>query len=833
MIGRTLNGRLIGYTVLLFSGGEALAQGATPADRIVVNGRRQVGEVQPLRHFDAEELRAMGITSIKDMMERLGAQLKGADGASPVYAINGRRPLDDEEVQSLPFDAVQSFDLLPQEAAPGLGYPPKQPVLNLTTKAKFQGFEAMVNGQTSTDGGGGTADGRIAMTRLRGKKRLTLSAILLRQRELRQDRRSIRPDPSLPFDIIGNVTGAGGGEIDPSFSALAGNPVGIAAVPMDPDLRRALAAYLPGANRPNVTDLGAYRSLQPQQRTMKISGFFSQPISDRTTLSLSLWGERQRSRSLQGLGTAALFVPAGHASSPFASDIWLNRYLNEVPALKQEGSIWTIHAGLGLGGAFGGWNWSLRLNHDRKRSRTDSDLGFDPAGIQDAILLGGDAFAPFSPAQIGAVIRDRSRSTIMTNDAQLILNGTVLSLPAGPVAVTTTFNAQRASSESLSRSFPDADAVLGRSQGGSSLAATIPIASASDNVLPFLGRLAVDLSAGVSAVSRYGPLYNAHAGLVWTPVRGVQLLATLKRAETPPTLDQLGAPRIATPNMPFVDLVSGDSLFVTSVFGGNPDLLPERRRTMTLTANVQPLRTDAFRTSFAYEDARIFDQSGTISVLTPAIAAAFPDRFVRDATGRLSVVDLRSLNLHRERQRTAKATLSYSGPIGPKPEKRPEGWPPKVTYLHASVTPALRLEDRLWLRPGKTPLDLLDGDNIVASGGRPRWDVQGDLGLYRNGVGIYVQSVWHSGSRARSMIDTADLRFASLGTTNVTLYANMELLFPKAGWAKKLMIDATVRNIANARPGVRDRLGDTPIGQQPAYLDPLGRVVNLRLFKRF
>jgi hypothetical protein len=798
----------------------------------MVNGRRQVGEAQSLRHFDAEDLRALGITSIKDLMQRLGAQLKGADGSNPVFAINGRRPLDDDEVQTLPFDAIQSFDILPQEAASRLGYFPNQPVLNFTTKAKFQGFEVMANGQTSTDGGG-TKDGRFAMTRLRGKRRLTLSATILRQSELRQDRRSIRPDPSLPYDIVGNVTGFGDGEIDPQFSALAGDRVTIAAVPRDPGARQVLAAYLPGANRPNVTDPGAYRSLQPRQSTVKFSGFFSQPISDRTTGALSLSVERQRSWSLQGLGTASILVPAGNMSSPFDSDIWLHRYLNEVPALEQHGSILTLHAGVGLVGAVSGWNWSLRLNHDRKRSQTNSDLGFNMGAVQQAVALGGDAFSPFSAEHIGAVIRDRSRWIITTSDAQLILNGNVLTLPAGPVAVTTTFSAQRSRSDSVSMLFPDANAVMGRSQGGTSVTATLPIASATDNVLPFLGRLTAELSGGVSAVSRYGPLYTSHASLIWTPVKRFQLLATLKHAEAAPTLDLLSAPRIATPNTPFVDLVSGESLFVTSVFGGNPDLLAERQRTFTLTANIQPLRTEAFRTSVIYEDATIYDQSATLSVLTPAIAAAFPDRFPRDAAGRLTTVDLSPLNLHRERRRTLKASLSFSGQIGPKPEEPPEGPPSEMTFLHASLTPALRLENRLSLSPGMTPLDLLDGDNIVASGGRPRWDVQGDLGLSRNGVGLFVQSVWHSGSRARSEITTADLRFASLGTSSLTLNADMERVLPKAGWAKKLMVDASIRNIANARPRVRDRIGETPIGQQPAYLDPLGRVVSLRLFKRF
>jgi len=827
--------KVAGYSALLLSGGDAIAQegGVARRNDIVVTGQRRVGEAQSLRHFDVDELRAMGITSIKDLMQRLGAQMKGADGSNPVFAINGRRPLDEEEVQTLPFDAIQSFDLLPQEAASSLGYSPNQPVMNLTTKAKYQGFETMLNGQTSIEGGGSMADGRLAMTRLRGKKRLTLSATLARQSELRQDRRSIRPDPSLPYDIIGNVTGVGEGEIDPQFSALAGETVMIAAVPRDPDARQSLTAYLPGAGRPNVTDLGAYRSLQPHQRTIKISSFFSQPISDGVTGALSLSIERQRNWSLQGLGTASLLVPAGATMSPFSSEVILNRYLNEVPALTQHGRGSTLHAGLGLVGALRGWNWSLRLNHDRKWSESESDLGFDTASVQDAILQGEEVFAPFSADLVGPAIRDRSRSVITTSDAQLILNGNVASLPAGQVAVTTTFNAQRSHSDSMSLAFPEGNVVLGRNQGGSSLTLAIPIASAVDDVLPFLGRLSAELSGSVSAVSRYGPLYNRHASLIWTPAKRLQLLATLKHAQTAPTLDLLGAPRIATPNTPFVDLVSGESLFVTSIHGGNSNLLAEKRRIFTLTANVQPLATDAFRASFLYEDARIYDQSATLSVLTPAIAAAFPDRFLRDAGGQLTSVDLRPVNLYRERQRILRATLSYSGQIGTKPETPPEGKVPQMTYLYMSLTPAVRLEDRLLLSPDTQPLDLLDGDNIAAAGGRPRWDVQGDFNLYRKGVGMFVQSIWHSGSRARSSTATADLRFASLGTTALTVYANMETLLPKAGWAKKFMINASVRNIANARPRIRDRLGGTPIGQQPAYLDPLGRVVSLQFFKRF
>ena len=826
---------LLSHVLLLFAGGKVAAQELPRVDPedIVVRNQLPTTEVEPLRRFDPQELRAMGISSIADMIQRLGAQLKGPDGSPPVYAINGRRPLDANEVNTLPFDGIQSIELLPQEAAPRLGYSPSQPVLNFATKARFQGYEAMASRQTSTDGGGGTADSSIGMTRLRGKSRLSITAYVTQQAELRQEDRRISPDPAIPFDIVGNVTGIGGAEIDPRLSELAGTAVSIAAIPQAPDARGTLAAYLPGANRPNVTDLGPYRSLRPRQRKAKLSSFLSRPLSDNVTGMLSLSFERSRNWSLQGLSAASILVPADNVTSPFGTDVIVNRYLNELPVLKQTGSDSTLQAGAGLLGSIGGWNWTLRLNHEVARNRTNSDLGFDMTGTQQAISMGGDAFSPIVSAEVGPVITDRARSTVRNSEAQLVVNGIPATLPAGPLSLTMTLSAVRSGTDSTSWSFPDANISLNRDQGGGSVTASIPIASAAYEVLPFLGRLSAEISGGASTVSRHGTLLNGHLGLNWAPAKRVQFLATLKHAETAPVLALIGAPRITTPNTPFVDLVSGESLFVTTVSGGSPDLLAERRRTLTLTANLTPLKTDAVHTSLIYENSTIRDQSSSVSVLTPAIAAAFPDRFVRDGAGNLVSVDLSPVNLYRERQRTLKATLSYSGPLRLPPQPPTQGAPPKVTYLNASLTSTLKLEDRLWLGPGTVPLDLLDGDSITASGGRSRWDVQADLGLFRDGLGVYLQSIWHSGSRARNTVPTADLSFAPLGTTNLTVYTDLERLLPNESWAKKLMIDVMVHNIANIRPRVRDRLGATPVAYQLAYLDPLGRAVTLRMFKRF
>ena len=62
------------------------------------------------------------------------------------------------------------------------------------------------------------------------------------------------PDPRLP-----------GSEIDPFLSALAGSRVLVAAVP--PFAHPTLANFVTGANAPNMTDLGDFRTLRPDTRS--------------------------------------------------------------------------------------------------------------------------------------------------------------------------------------------------------------------------------------------------------------------------------------------------------------------------------------------------------------------------------------------------------------------------------------------------------------------------------------------------------------------------------------------------------------------------------------
>jgi hypothetical protein len=803
------------------------------ASEIVVTGKRRNDDVVPVRHLTAQDIRALGVTSIGDLVRRLGAQAKGADGAAPVFALNGRRPLDDEEVQSLPLDAIETLDILPAEAAARIGYPPTQPVMNLATKAHYRGFEAQTENLRTTEGGGGMNGGKAIVTRIRDKRRLTLTASFSAQSELRQDRRSIAPDASVPFDAIGNITGIDGGEIDPRLSTLAGRPVTIAAVPVRPDARGSLSNYLATAGQPSITDVGPFRSLQGRQRTLKLSSFYSQPIATDVTGAFSLSFQSQRSRALQGLGNASVIVPPDASVLPFDTDVLVNRYLVDAGPLIQTASTQSFHAAAGLTGNVQRWNWTLRLIHDHKRNVTRSDLGYDISPVQAAVATGRDPFSPLSLEDFGPRIVDNTRSTLSETQAQLQLDGSPATLPAGPMLVAATIRGQQTHIKNRSSLFPETDASFSRRLGGGEVNITIPIASYRENVLPFLGSLTAELSGGVTAVSRFNPLYTSRYGIIWTPLRGVQLLVSVRHADATPPLDQQAASSVTTPNVPFFDLVKGENVLVTATSGGNLDLLPERRRTLSMTANLQPLKDSPLTLSMSYAQARINDPTIVLSTLNPAVELAFPDRFRRNELGRLTSVDFRATNVARELQETLKGTVSYAGPVGSKPVEGKEEATVQRPNLTASLTSTLRIANRLLLTPGAPELDLLHGDSISATGGRPRWQMDADVGLFHRGLGFLVQSSWRSGSRFRSEEPSADLRFKPLGTANVSLFADLETAFPKVSWASKATVELSVRNIGNARPQVVDRRGVTPNGLQAAYLDPLGRSVSLNLLKRF
>ncbi len=820
----------------------------TPPAEVTVTGKRipgsVIGAVEPVAVLDGQALEALGATSVGDLLKKMKSLTSSTSGGEPVMLLNGRRVSGFAEFQSLPYEAMDRVEILPEQEAARFGYPPNVRVMNFITKKTFRAVTAHILPGVTTEGGGGTRYSEVTSARIDGPRRLTFNVWHLRQDRVLQSQRDIVPDPDTLFATTGNVAGVDGASLDPRLDALAGRRVTLAGVPVDPAARGTLAAY---ANSPAaVTDLGPYRTLQPLSDTIHSEASLASPLNKTVSGSLTLSMEAMQSKGLNGLAPALLRVPGGLGAFPFANDALLYRYLPD-SVLHQRTTSMALHGGGTLTGDARRWAWAITGNYDRMVSRSMSETGVPLGALQASIDAGGDPMAAIDPAITARRTRNRSRSASDTIGIKATANGPVARLPAGEAMLTVTTDYARIDSDASTNLALATDGV-GRTTRGASVNAVVPIASAREGSLSFLGEMQLSAMAGVSQVSDFGRLNTSDLGLNWTPFRGVQFNASINLAQAAPAVTQLVAPVLATPNTPFFDYVTGRSTLVITIAGGNPDLAPEKRRTTTLGFAVQPIKDKDIRLSTDYVETHIDNQAASLGGATPAFQRVFPDLFVRDALGQLVSVDLRPVNLAFERERklrltvNAQVTLGKSPPPPPPPQPgaeaavaktAPPPRPPKrPPSLWVSATTNYRLEDRLTLRNGGAVLDLLDGATLNGTGGRPRWDV--DLnGNFSYGVfnlGLYGRL--QGPTRIRNDIAASDLRFS--GRTWLVLYSFIQVdKIVQKPWAKGLNVNFTVENLLNDRINVTDRNGQTPNRFQPAYIDPLGRSIRVGVRKLF
>jgi iron complex outermembrane receptor protein len=816
-----------------------------PSPEVTVTGKRipgsVIGAVAPVAVLDAQTLKALGATNLADLLKKVKALTSSSGGGEPVMLLNGRRVSGFAEFQSLPYEAMERIEVLPEQEAARFGYPPNVRVMNFITKKTFRAVTVHLLPGVTTEGGGGTRYSEVTSARIDGPRRLTFNVSHLRQNPVLQSQRAIVPDPDTLLATTGNVTGANGASLDPRLDALAGRSVTLAGVPVDPAARGTLAAY--GNSPAGVTDLGPYRTLQPLTDTIHSEASIASPLTKSVSGSLMVSMEAIQTRGLNGLAPALLRVPGGLGNLPFANDTLLYRYLPD-SVLRQRTTSMALHAGGTLTGDVRRWSWAITGNYDRMVSRSTSEIGVPLEALQASIAAGGDPMAAIDPVTAARRDLNRSRAVSDTIGVKATANGPVVRLPAGEAMLTVTTDYSRIDSDARSNLSLPTDGI-GRTMRGASVNANVPIASAREGSLGFLGEMQLNAMAGVSQVSDFGRLNTSNLGLNWTPFRPVQLNASINVAQAAPAVTQLVAPVLATPNTPFFDYVTGRSTLVTTIFGGNPDLAPEKRRVTTLGIAVQPIKDKEIRLSTDYVDTRIDNQAASLGGATPAFQRVFPDLFVRDALGQLVSVDLRPVNLAFERERKLRLTINAQltlgktppPPLPPSPgtdaRAAPPPPPPKPRpSLWLSATTNYRLEDRLTLRRPGPVLDLLDGATLSGTGGRPRWDV--DLnghfsyGLFNLGVYGRLQGP----TRIRSDIAASDLRFS--GRTWLVLYSFVRLEnVIKKPWTKGLNVDFAVENLLNDRINVTDRNGQTPNRFQPAYIDPLGRSIRVGVRKLF
>ena len=831
-----------------------------------------LGDYEPELVLDEEQLKAYGASSIQELMTLLEPVTRSSRGGSPVFLVNGRRISGFREIRGIPPEAIERTEILPEETALAYGYGADQRVVNFVLKADFSSLTMQASARRSGRGGRTSTDLESNVLRIEGKQRWTMDLEYERDTPLFESERNIRrTTDGAPYDLLGNITSPGGGEIDPGLSALLGSPVTTASVGAGAAGGASLADFGFG---PRNDDLTAYRTLSPKREEGSISGSMVRDLNQ--TMSLTISGELEDTSSFSYLGLpgVSLTLPAGSAASPFGDDVLLHRYVDAPDALSRKTDTLSGQAGFLVDGFVGDWRWTVTGGYDRTEKDTATGRGLDATALQAAVTAG--TLDPFGDlGQVAARPFDTARSVSSKSNVEGVINGNAWEGPAGALASTfkVGFDSQSLDSESV-RSGIFSERSLSRDRTSASGNFNLPITSRDREVLGGLGDLSANLNLAYEDLSDFGGLSAYNVGLNWSPWEPVNFTASWADEQKAPSMSQLNDPTISTPNVPVYDFATGQSVNIIRIEGGNSGLSEETKRILKLGFNLTPLKDKDLRLTANYTRTEVEGSITAFPTITPELEAALPERFTRDTDGNLLSIDARPLNFQTADQQEIRWGLNFSTPFG-KPDPaaaarmgqrgpgRAGGGPgaggpppgggmrmqsggggggsrgaaiqPGQGRFNVSLYHTYRLQDEITIRDGLPVLDLLDGAAVGARGGQSRNEAQFQMGVFKSGMGGFLNANWKESTRVSGgSSPDDDLSFSDLTTVNLNLFADLssrQTWVAKYPWLKGARVSVGVDNLFDQQLDVRNGLGETPLSYQPDYLDPLGRTFRISLRK--
>ncbi|NJC04743.1 hypothetical protein GGQ97_000536 [Sphingomonas kaistensis] len=347
-----------------------------------------------------------------------------------------------------------------------------------------------------------------------------------------------------------------------------------------------------GARSEDTIDSRPFRTLVGAGQTARVSGTLSRPVS--SIFNGTLTAEAERRGGSSGLG------------------------LLNSDYLRRETSGSTYALGGSLNGQVGRWRLSSTANGELVKSESET-----------------------------ALRGDLSESTRSSLSLDATANGPLLQLPAGMANVTLKGGVSRLAIEGRSRrSNVVTPSDFNRFIGEGSANVDLPITERASAI----GRLTANVNGGLRYLDDFGTLTSLGAGLNWSPAARASVLLSWTREEGAPSLQQLGDPRLDTEGVPFFDARNGVTVPVTTITGGNRDLLADRRNVFKIGGNWQPLEDPDLRLRAEFVRQTTDNPQISFPAATAALEQAFPNRFQRDPSGQLISVDLRPVNAARSKR---------------------------------------------------------------------------------------------------------------------------------------------------------------------------------------
>jgi len=793
-------------------------------EEIVVQGQRPrgsvVGDIPAENVLSQRDIRATGATSIDELLDSVASQTgsaRGRSGGRPIVLLNGQRISGFREIRDLPPEAIERMEILPEEVALKYGYAADQRVVNIVLRRRFNSTNVELRGRGATDGG--YVDGRGDAGRL----------------------------------IIADGTRTSVNLRAEGNSALFEDERDIVLQPVP--------------SQPEAVDPRPFRTLVGSGDTLRLTATHNRTVLGDVSATVNAEAERTDGKSRIG-------VPTGTLDDSGAEIL---RAFPEEGPLTRDSKSEALRAGTALNWQEGKWHLSSTGNAEYSHSLTRTDNGPDLGDIQARIDAGDPTLDPlgnFGP--LDQLPRDRSRSNRYSLSLDGTATGPLIALPAGDA--TATFRIAGGSTGIDSKSTVDgftAESDLHRNSLLGSLNLDLPVTRRSAAI----GRLTANANGAVVQLSDFGTITTIGAGLNWSPAERLNLTASWTREEGPPTLQQLGDPLIETPGVNVFDFATGQTVAVTTLTGGNPDLRGDTRNVLKIGGHWQPFEKTDLSLRAEYVRQTTDDPQASLTI-SEAMEAAFPQRFSRDANGTLVAVDLRPVNFQEARRDTFRWGFDFTKPLQSKPpsqaaiasfrerfaaQQRETGQQPPPPpegggagpggggpggfrgfgggrsgggrqggRLTFSLTHQLNLVDEVIIADGVPKLDYLHGEPVGQTGGRPRHEVQFETGYYNNGYGARLQGNWRSGTTVDST--SGDLKFSPYFDVDLRLFANLGENFDlvsKQPFFRGSSVRLEVANIFNNRPKVRDEAGNTPLSYQPDLLEPIGRTIGFSFRKLF
>lgn len=825
--------------------------GTEAVQEIVVTGTSRAGQARsvlpPELQLDEEDVASFGVGNVGELIEELAVLTRSSRGRgdnTPVILVNGQRTASENEVRELPTEAIRRIDILPEEAALQYGFSADQQVLNFVLQKDFRALTMRTDGTFATDGGrhGRRFEAGFLSTSETGRWSVGIdyrhdSLLLESERDI------LQPPVDIPYGFAGVFAPVvAGASLDPALDLLAGTAVRFASVPDNAaTVPPSFSALLPLANRGEEIDAGAFRSLLPEQKRLRLTSTVNRGIAPGTFLTISGLFEDRKRRSLLGLADISLPLPAGNPFSPFMQDAKLLRVARE--PRQRDVTDRTIDIGMALIGNWAQWQWSLTSQYNQIRTSRRTAGGYETAMVEALVAAVDPAFNPYSnwhgsAAAPRSIMDDLVKSSRWNVD--FVVNGRGLELPAGDVTTSLRvgFDSSRLSRTNDASAVPDAlrlkrDRIV--IQGNLDVPIT---AEGMSRALP--GDLSLNANAEWQDLADFGSLLNYGAGLSWQPLRTVRLIASFNNERAAPDLANLGSPVLITPGYRVFDYALGNTAEVLRVDGGNPNLISDRRKVLKLGVVAEPLGNTDLTLTADYVRQRIDNPVRSFPVATPEIMMAFPERFLRDTDGNLARIDVRPVNLARIERENLRWGVTWRSRMNARSGASAEGTRGSIPgrgrgdRLQLSIFHALNLTDKLTVSVNGPTFDYLGGSALNDRGGQPRHEIQVRAGVNKSGIGLRVEADWLGPTRVTGITANDELRFADYLVLNMRLFGNIERMMPAGqNWARGMRISLDVRNLLNSRPVVTVFAdGTTPLAYQPAYLEALGRTIRISLRKQ-